>query len=285
LQWFDQRMGANGLPVELEGWNFVDWVESDGWDSGVPPLQDNRNSSIIGLQYVYTIQKAVELMEALNMNTHAVIWKERAEQIKKSVMNQCWNVKKGMLSDTPEMKYYSQHANILAVLTDAIPLDQQQVVMNKIIDNKAIAQASYYFRFYLSEALNHSGLGDMYLQSLTPWEKMLQEGLTTFKETDEKSRSDCHAWSASPLYHFYSIVVGIVPSSAGFKTVQIAPNLGDLEWVKATIPHPRGELLVDLKQSKNKVISGEIILPTGLTGEFIWKGKTILLKGGKNIIE
>ncbi len=50
------------------------------------------------------------------------------------------------------------------------------------------------------------------------------------------------------------------------------------------MPHPKGDILVKLKKNgKMGGIIGEIVLPEGLTGKFIWNGKEKTLKEGKNI--
>ena len=53
---------------------------------------------------------------------------------------------------------------------------------------------------------------------------MLNRGLTTWAETADPTRSDCHAWSASPNYDLLSIVAGIQPAAPGFKRVRIEPH-------------------------------------------------------------
>ena len=55
---------------------------------------------------------------------------------------------------------------------------------------------------------------------------MLADGLTTWAEHPEPTRSDCHAWSAHPALDLLRVVAGIRPGSAGFKTVVIEPGLG-----------------------------------------------------------
>ena len=49
--------------------------------------------------------------------------------------------------------------------------------------------------------------------------------------------------------------------------------------------HPRGEILVDLKRSGNEGITGEIILPEGLPGKFVWRSQEIILSFGSNKID
>ena len=120
------------------------------------------------------------------------------------------------------------------------------------------------------EAMKKAGLADGYTEMLEPWERMLSNGLTTFQEGDYKERSDCHAWSASPLYHFLTLVAGITPGSPGFETVEIAPALGSLNHIDATMPHPAGVIEVHLERRGKKGIKGSITLPEGVEGTFTW---------------
>jgi alpha-L-rhamnosidase len=102
------------------------------------------------------------------------------------------------------------------------PGDQQQAILkrllaakdheNTVVENKTVppmSEMSYYFRFYLNRAIAHAGLGNLYLPQLAPWYNMLDLGLSTWAETPEPTRSDCHAWSASPNYDLLTIVAGI----------------------------------------------------------------------------
>ena len=130
-------------------------------------------------------------------------------------------------------------------------------------------------------ALVKTGMADLYIDQIQPWKDMLDIGLTTFAERPEPTRSDCHAWSASPNYDLLAIVAGIMPASPGFKTVKIAPALGDLKAVTATMPHPDGEIKVDLKK-EGAQLSVKVELPKDLSGVFEWNGKTRLLKPGLN---
>jgi alpha-L-rhamnosidase len=131
--------------------------------------------------------------------------------------------------------------------------------------------------------LKKTGLADLYPETLGLWTDMLQKGLTTFAENPDPARSDCHAWSASPDYDFLATVAGIRPGSPGFKTVEIEPAPGKLTFIKGKMPHPNGIISFDLKRNGTDGIKGEVVLPEGLTGSFIWKGKTIPIKGKTNI--
>ena len=164
-----------------------------------------------------------------------------------------WDAKYGLYADTPTKKTYSQQANILAVWLDVAPHQQQQDILKRLLASKEkeataldgapippMSAPSYYFRFYLTRALEHAGLADLYLTQLGPWRNMLSLGLTTWAEQPEPTRSDCHAWSASPNYDLLTVVAGIRPGSPGFKTVRIEPHLAGLHNLDASMPHENG---------------------------------------------
>jgi hypothetical protein len=159
LNWFDERIEDNGLQGEMQAWLFVDWVE--GWKIGRPPLSGNKHSSIIGLQYVYTLQKAARLFEAMGEMEQKEKWIEKAETTQKAIYAHCWDEERNMIADTPEKNKFSQHANVLAVLTDTYSAEKQPEIMKQIVSDKSISQCSYYFTFYMVEALKKAKLGDL----------------------------------------------------------------------------------------------------------------------------
>ncbi len=109
---------------------------------------------------------------------------------------------------------------------------------------------------------------------------MLDLGLTTWAETPEPTRSDCHAWSAHPNFDLLATVAGIEPAAPGFGQVEIRPHLGALHELKATLPHPQGEIRVEY-QRRGKSLTADVVLPENLTGWFDWQGKRVALHGGR----
>jgi hypothetical protein len=169
------------------------------------------------------------------------------------------------------------------VLSNTIPENRQKAFVKHFMEDKSLIQPTMYFRFYLTQALKKTGLADLYLETLSLWNDMLQKGLTTFAENPDPARSDCHAWSASPNYDFLATVAGIRPETPGFKSVEIKPALGKLNYIKGEMPHPSGTISFDLKRNGENGITGEIILPDGVSGKLIWNGRSIPLKSRTKI--
>jgi alpha-L-rhamnosidase len=287
LRWYTDKLANNGMLGSLSWWQFVDW-SWDGVDSirvgGVPPGVSKGGSSIVTLQFAYTLQRAAQLMNAFGKKALAESYEQLAANLIRTTYTLCWDPERNLLADTYEKKEFSQHANILAILTGAIPEDQQQALLARVIADTQITQCTYYFKFYLFEALKKVKMGDQFLPLLQPWYQMLERGLTTFAEQPDPTRSDCHAWSASPLYELLSLVCGIKPAAPGFEKVLIEPSPGELKWIDGSVPHPKGNIIVHLEHN-GKSIKGTVELPEGLTGTFLWQGKNMELKGGKQNIQ
>ena len=148
-------------------------------------------------------------------------------------------------------------------------------------DDRHLVQCSIYFRHYLHSALNKAGAGDRYLDMLGIWRTMLDRGLTTWAETADPTRSDCHAWGSSPNYELFRTVLGIDSAAPGFRRVLVRPYLGKLTHASGTIPHPRGQIAVTLALSGDK-LDAAVTLPSGVDGQFEWRGQTRDLHPGEN---
>jgi len=277
LVWFENRLSPSGLLGRMEWWNFVDWC--DTFKDGDPPQEENGQSSILSLQFVAALRAASDLETAFGSAQQAGHDRALAARIAAAVYKTCWDPARHLIADTPARKQFSQHANILAILEDAVPRADQAALMKTVLSDASLTQATYYFRFYLFRAMNKASFGDQYLDQMGPWRQMLALGLTTWAETPEPTRSDCHAWSAHPNFDLLATVAGIEPAAAEFRQVEIRPHLGRLHELKATLPHPQGEIRVAY-ELRGKSFTADVDLPEKLSGWFYWEGKRVALHGG-----
>src|SRR5205823_7086189 len=156
-----------------------------------------------------------------------------------------------------------------------------RALMERVLADTTLTPASYYFSFYVLEALRKAGLGDRYIEQLAPWQNMLALGLTSAPENPEPTRSDTHAWAAHPNYGLLATVLGVRPSSPGFRTVLIAPALGPLRRAEGRVPHPAGDVDVALTRVGARGLRAAVTLPAGVTGTFEWNGRRLPLHAGR----
>ncbi|MFN8254375.1 MAG: family 78 glycoside hydrolase catalytic domain [Bacteroidales bacterium] len=291
FDWYEKHLDPKtGMLGNTPYWNFVDWPDEWPWSpvinsGGVPPGGADGGSSILTLQFAYALNEVSEIFEFYGKNAEAEHFRKLASSISESTIKLCWDENRKLVADTPDKKEFSQHANIMAILANAkLPVKNSEFI-DRVSKDKSITQATFYYRFYLMKAMKKAGLADQYVEMLQPWRDMLKIGLTTFAEKPEPTRSDCHAWSASPNYELLATVCGIEPASPGFKTVKIEPHLGNLQWVEAIMPHSNGIIKVKYNKISSGELQAEITLPKGLKGTFYNNGKSVLLTEGKNLIQ
>ncbi len=283
LEWFQQRIDETGLLGPIPWWPYMDWAE--GWPGGVPPGGREGHSTAITLQYVYALERAAELESALGMSAHASDNLNLATSLREAVRRRSWDAARGLFRDTPEGEAYSQQANVLAVLTGAVPEEERASLMERVLSEASLTQSTYYFSFYQLEALREAGLGERYVEQLAPWRGMLELGLTTVPEKPEPTRSDSHAWSAHPNYGLLATVLGVRPSEPGFGAVRITPHLGPLQRAEGRMPHPRGDIDVRLTRTQGGGLRAEVTLPPGLEGVLEWGGQETALRPGGQELE
>ena len=280
--WFERRIDESGLVGPVPWWPYVDWAPE--WPVGIPPGGRDGHSTMISLQLVYALDRAAVLEDALGQSFEAGRDRRLADALRTSVRAKAWDSERGLFRDAPEGAHYSQQTNIMAVLADAVPAAEQRALMERLLTEAKITQATYYYGFYLFEALRKAGLADRYIERLEPWRGMLAMGLTTVPETPEPTRSDSHAWSAHPNYGLLATVLGVRPDAPGFRSVRIAPHLGPLQRAEGRIPHPLGDIEVRLVRSGAHGVEGEVTLPEGLSGAFEWEGAAQPLRAGRQTV-
>jgi len=157
---------------------------------------------------------------------------------------------------------------MFAIFFDYFNEQQKQAVKKSVLLNNNIQKITTpYMRFYELEALCAMGEQNYVLKEMKDyWGGMLKLGATSFwEEYDpakkgaehyamygrEFGKSLCHAWGASPIYLLGKYYLGVKPTSAGYATYVIEPNLGGLQWMQGKVPTPSGE--IDLRVSDTEI--------------------------------
>lgn len=286
LSFFERYQQADGSLKNVPYWVFTDWTQGKGWNFGMAPLGKNGESAVLDLQLMWTYQLAADLEKRLGLTELANHYLRRANQLKQTIQRKYWDSVRQLYADTETKDTYSQHANSLAILAGVASAQQAPALAKKMLADTSLAPASIYFKYYLHQALVKAGLGDDYLSWLGKWQENMAMGLTTWAETSDvnTSRSDCHAWGASPNIEFFRTILGIDSDAPGFSKVKITPHLGSLTDVSGEIPHPNGKVAVQYNRQNSKLRT-LIDLPPKTVGTFVWQQKTYALKPGKNVFE
>ncbi len=285
LSFFEGFRKENGSLGPLPWWRYFDWVP--GWQGGNAPQDADGSSALFDMLLLMAWRWAGDLENDLGLRGMAQFDREREQQLRETVQKLYWDDDKGLYADTPSRQQFSQHANTLAVLSNVIGGERGREVMRRALSARGLAEPGLFFRFYVHQALAAVGDGDRYLDQLGEWRGMLAKGLTTFAEnvdrTDGSSRSDCHAWSASPNIELLRTVLGVDSAAPGFRQVAVRPHLGKLMTVAGSVPHPKGAVEVRVERTGSG-FTARVVLPRDTTGWFEYAGVRRELAPGENRI-
>ncbi len=266
---------STGLLHTPPGWNFVDWVQE--WPIGVPPDGAHGFKGSINWQAALMFRQAADLESLAGEQSLADRNRAAADTLVTAINNHFRDPATGLYAEDLDRKYFSEHAQSLAVIEGTVlgdPARTQQLRDGLL--NADLHRTTIYFSHYLFEALGLLGCPDAILDRLSMWFELRSRGFHTTPETYEP-RSDCHAWGAHPIFHFFATLLGIRPAAAGFAKVRIRPQLGRLTWAGGSMPHPRGVIEVKVDAGH-----GHATLPDGIDGELILGDRVLPLRGGTN---
>lgn len=288
LDRFRSLRGPRGLLTPPPGWDWIDW--SPGLNGRPASFYDKDGESCLTtLLFLGALQQAAALEGALGDPLQQARNVTDADAASNAVRSHCRNAD-GLIADAPDKTHYSQHANALAVLYGVVQEAEAQSVLKRVRPTagltapNGVTQASYIWGYYIAQAEAKVGLAERYGDLMQTWRDMLKLNLTTLPEEAEPTRSDTHAWSAHPTSGLIEIVAGIRPASPGYTTVEIRPALGALTEVDAAAAHPKG--LIQAKYSRaNGRLRAQLILPEGLTGQFIWGNRVSALTAGETVLD
>ena len=273
-----------GLLIDPPGWNFLDWTK--GWEKHcyTPPngLACGKPDACINLLYLQSMENAVNIAEAVGEVEQVAYWRGRAKRLAGGIRSTFWDETRGMVADTPEKTSFSEHAVALSITTGCLPEDMRDRSFAALETAPDLSRASYMLHAVFSAYFRY-GRGDLFLKKLDQWRGYVKLGLKCPLEAPEFPRSDCHAFASTPLYHFHAGLAGVRPAAPLFAKVKVAPAPGGLSAIEARTPHPKGVIATSLKFSGGDVV-GTVTLPDGISGEFVWKGRIKLLRGGLNTI-
>ena len=293
LDWFLARQRSDGLLGHLPY-----WVHGDTGTALDDTIQDaDGGSALVTLQFLMALRDTAAMERAMGEPWRAERYLAAADRAAGAVAA-LWDVDKGLVADTPARKTWGHPVNVTALIAGILTADRQKALADRVIaigrhpagraaDGSrgaawplaAIPSATFYFRFYLARALEAAARGDAYLDLLQPWRDLLGQGLTTWPEHPDPSRSDCHAWSAHPALDLLRVVAGIRPDAPGFARVRLSPAPGVLTAVSAVQPHPKGEIRVAYERS-GSTLTATVELPAGVEGVLVWNGVEHPLRGG-----
>jgi len=276
LDWYERHVGDLGLVGQTDYWQFTDWVEK--WEDkyGMSYASRVGPSTSNNLTYVLALRSAARMNRLTGRNDAAGAYDAEAEAILANIQKYCWDDSAKLYREGPGLDEYSQHAQVLAVLT-GLHKDPKGLML-RTIENKDLLQCSFPWMFYFIRALEEVGLYDRASMFFDRLEGFVKLNATTIPERDYAVRSECHAWGAFPLYELPRMFLGVRMGAPGWREIIIRPYVGFVDRCSGTVTTPVGDVevgweLVDgVLTMRGRVPDGVpcvVELPDGRRGEFV----------------
>lgn len=147
-------------------------------------------------------------MRVTGWNEVAEEMETRAMKVSQTLKKLAWSEERQLFRDLPGTEIYSQHTQVMAVLSDTVTGEDAKSLMERTL-NESMNQVSLPYSYLLIQALKKTGLQHRIFKLWDRWRVFISQGLTTLPEMEINPRSDCHAWSAVPLAEFPSTILGV----------------------------------------------------------------------------
>ena len=272
---YNPRSGfVEGVPYKA----FIDWY--DGGRGGIAPGNTDATSVPVTLHYAHALRSAARLYRRLGSEAYPTDhYRAAADKVISGIRNCCYVGARGLLAERPSLDFYDQHSQILGVLLGLFAAEQTDAILDRTVRDSTLAQASYYYRYYLLEALRQHRRADLFQEVLRPWYRLVDVGATTtverFYSTTKPTRSEAHPWSASPTLFVYSLLAGIDYRDTGGPIV-MQPAFGHLREMQGYTPvyGPEAGVTFTLKRAGSGGLSGEIRAQERPV-RLVWRGNTV----------
>ena len=181
----------------------------------------------------------------------------------------------------PAFHQFTQHAQAWAVLNGLLPEEKAAEALGHSFEEDVLkCRFSTCHEFF--RACEKAGCYGLTKELMDLWISLPDKGCTTCPETpDWNTRSECHAWSAQPMYELIHVMAGIQPLVPGYGKVFIKPHLDYLPDLSGNMITEFGPIAFHYVRTESG-IGGSIVLPEGMSGVFEAYGKTVTLHEGEN---
>ncbi|UGU15748.1 alpha-rhamnosidase [Sinomicrobium kalidii] len=277
-----ERRNDNNMMEGLPGdWVFIDWAD------GLSKKGEVSFEQLLLARSLETMSLCAGIMDDADASSR---YKKLAAELKDDIFRAFWSEEKQAFLhnrvDGKTTDKITRYTNMFAIFFGYLDEQQEQGVKQNVLLNDEVQQITTpYMRFYELEALCEMGEQEYVLDEIRDyWGGMLELGATSFWEKydpQEKGadqlamygrpfgKSLCHAWGASPVYLFGKYYLGVKPTSPGYATYEVRPELGGLKWMEGKVPAPEGEITVYCSRNEIRVTGA------GGKGTLVFKSRNV----------
>jgi len=239
--------------------DMIDWPEAarDGYEM-------TETSTVVNAFAVAGLRALAQMAKARGKTNEAATLAARANNIAASVNSQLWDHKSGLYLDgladhnMKPLDHTAWHASVFAAAFGLVPDDRWPALMAAFRRRGMVGStyASFYFLQGLYQAPEDHG--QLALEMLTScgehsWCHMIRQGATATMEAWTPAEKDSltwsHPWATAPSSAIAGGLMGVRALAAGWGSIEVRPQPGNLLWATIRVPSIRGPVDVAFNQT------------------------------------
>ena len=228
----------------------------------------NDFNVVVNAYHHVALNSAKRFAEILGEEADAAFFAAQIEKHKKAFHETFFDAERGVYRDGEATDHASLHGNMFPLAFGLVPAENVASVA-AFVRSRGM-RCSVYGAQFLLDAVYEGGDGEygferMAADDLRGWLNMLRVGSTISLEAwDDRYKPNQdwnHAWGAAPANIIPRKLVGVEPTSPGFATLRVKPQIAGLKRVDALVPTIRGPVEVRIARPTDAVYSLAVSLP------------------------
>ena len=245
------HINTDGLAGHKSGsWDWADW----GDNADIAPMEN--------AWYYMAVQSCRKMAKLLGYRDDIALYEERIKSIRENYNRVFF--KDGYYYHSTADTQPDDRANALAVLSGLADKNQYEGILRVLQTSE---NASPYMEKYVLDALCEMGYIDEAAGRMKRrYKEMVEYGYSTLWEYWNKDGTLNHAWSGGPLITMSKYIAGIRPLDTAYKTFEIKPHMGGLNYMKCTVPSIKGNIVLEIRKTGGQ-INMNVTIPENTTAE------------------
>lgn len=235
INYCNSTANGDGMLVLQSGpWNWIDWGENKDIVTG-------SSNTVVNASYIILLDAVMNIADLLGQTSDKSYYQTLQTKVKDNFNTYFWN-------DTGKAYVFHRNgaiqsaviddrSNAWAVLAGMVDISKNDDVL-KVLNSRY--DASPFQEMYVEMAMLELDPKAMLVRMRNRHSEMINSWSSTLWEEFPAKNSNNHAWSAGPIFHLSTGILGIRPTKVAYTEFNFFPKMGDLKQVSGTLPTPYG---------------------------------------------
>jgi alpha-L-rhamnosidase len=278
LDWIKPYQNSTNKLLDPPGWRISEYAGGN--------LTNGGYNIATACQYYENLRIASRVFSVLGQTNQSAEYLRQAEEVKAGINADLFNGKY-YLARTDRKEMFPV-ASAWALRFDIEPETEKSKIFNAIEKAGKPNIGGYGGDAFYSGLLNAGG-GDFVVRDLARYRPMLENNKANWESFGGAEAN--HAWTSYPAYIFLKYICGIQPTSGGFATFDVRPEIGGLTFAEGAVPTIKGTITSRWEKGAEGSFSLSVHVPVNTkatiyipklspkfkiseSGKLLWPGKS-----------